>query len=243
MRIAIVALLFSLCILPLSVANAATLTVGWNASPSAVAGYKFFYGTSSDNYDYVVDVGNNTSCSISGLEEGTTYYFTVKAYNSERLESEFSEELKYTVTLSNMSVATTDSDNSDSDFIDNSDSGFEKVSGWKSSTGVSSFYGKDYLYAPKGDGTRSASWTYNINTQGQYEIYAQWTSHSNRAPDAPYSIYNNGRLLDVVLVDQRKSGGQFNLLGTYFLNSGTLKIVLTNDASGYVVADATEIVF
>jgi hypothetical protein len=46
-----------------------------------------------------VDVENNTSCSVSGLDEGTTYHFAVKAYNDKYLESDYSEELVYTIPI------------------------------------------------------------------------------------------------------------------------------------------------
>jgi hypothetical protein len=62
-----------------------------------VIGYKFHYGTVSKNYQYTVDVENNTSCSISGLAEGTSYYFAATAYNDKNLESSYSEELAYTI--------------------------------------------------------------------------------------------------------------------------------------------------
>jgi len=46
-----------------------------------------------------------------------------------------------------------------------------------------------------------------------------------------------------VLVDQRINGGQFNPLGgPYSLEVGTVEVVLSNDASGYVIADAVKIV-
>jgi hypothetical protein len=94
---------FCLLYLPCTaVAGTEAVTVGWDASPSAVAGYEFCYGTSSGSYDHVVDVGNHTSCSISGLEAGTTYYFAVKAYTAEGLSSELSVELAYTVPVKNL---------------------------------------------------------------------------------------------------------------------------------------------
>ena len=76
----------------------AQITVAWdeNFEPD-IAGYKMYYGTTSGNYEYSVDVGNNTSCSISGLIEGTTYYLAATAYDTNNIESSFSEELIHTI--------------------------------------------------------------------------------------------------------------------------------------------------
>ena len=54
------------------------------------------YGTTSGDYDYSVDVGNFTSCTISGLQEGATYYFAVTAY-IDNCESDYSDEISYTI--------------------------------------------------------------------------------------------------------------------------------------------------
>jgi hypothetical protein len=55
------------------------------------------YGIKSGSYEYSVDVGNTTSCTISGLTEGTTYYLAATAYDTNNVESRFSEELVHTV--------------------------------------------------------------------------------------------------------------------------------------------------
>lgn len=86
-----------------------------------------------------------------------------------------------------------------------------------------------------------AVWNFEVSSTGLYEILARWTDHSNRAPDAPYYIYNNDNLLTVVTVDQTEQGGKFNTLGAYSLNKGTVQVRLTNDANGYVIADAAKI--
>ena len=84
--------------LQLSAASAATVTIAWDRSISDNAvGYKMHYGTSSKNYRYTVDVGDSTICSISGLTEGATYYFAATAYNDSLVESNYSQELIYTI--------------------------------------------------------------------------------------------------------------------------------------------------
>ncbi len=76
-------------------ANAAAVSLAWVKSPDPdIAGYKMHYGNSSGNYQYTVNVGNSTSCTISGLNEGTTYYFAATAYDSQQNESGFSNEVK-----------------------------------------------------------------------------------------------------------------------------------------------------
>ena len=90
--------IFMLCSLPLPAASAATVTVAWDKnSETNVIGYELHYGTTSQDYQHTVDVENNTSRSISGLIEGQTYYFAVKAYNDEYVFSDFSEKLVYTI--------------------------------------------------------------------------------------------------------------------------------------------------
>lgn len=82
-------------------ALASEVTLEWDLnSESDVEGYKVYYGTQSSNYSKVIDVGDWNSRVIQGLEPGTRYYFSVTAYNA-YYESDFSEEIDYTVPLSN----------------------------------------------------------------------------------------------------------------------------------------------
>ena len=83
------------------IAYAAQVTVSWNASVGPVSGYKMHYGTTSGYYDHSVDVGNSASCTISGLQEGVTYFFAATAYNDID-ESNYSDEIAYTIPSNSM---------------------------------------------------------------------------------------------------------------------------------------------
>lgn len=90
-------LAFSL--LPLaSTAHAASVTLAWDRSQEPdVAGYRVYYGTTSGHYTTMISVGNSTTCTISNLEPGMTYYFAVTAYDTSGNESAYSQEIPYTV--------------------------------------------------------------------------------------------------------------------------------------------------
>jgi hypothetical protein len=101
--ISCVAVLFSLILVISSSANAKDVTLAWDPnSESDLAGYKLYYkmGTSGAPYDGVdslqgaspIDVGNVTTFTVSGLSDSEDYYFVVTAYNTEGLESGYSNE-------------------------------------------------------------------------------------------------------------------------------------------------------
>ena len=88
--------------MPLPAADAAQVTLAWDANPEPdIAGYKLYYGTSSGTYGQPQDAGNSTTATISDLAEGTTYYLAVTAYDSSGLESSFSEEVVHTIASQN----------------------------------------------------------------------------------------------------------------------------------------------
>ena len=75
---------------------AVQVTLAWdpNNEPD-LAGYKVHYGTSTKDYGVSYDAGNVNSYTISGLQEGTTFYFAATAYDHYGNESDFSEEVVY----------------------------------------------------------------------------------------------------------------------------------------------------
>ena len=86
-----------------------TLTLSWQANPEAdVTGYKVYYdidsgtpyeGKGATEGDSPIDAGNVTSFTLSGLTIGQTYYIAITAYDSQGLESWFSEEVVGTVVM------------------------------------------------------------------------------------------------------------------------------------------------
>ena len=109
-------------------------------------------------------------------------------------------------------------------------------------------------------------------------MFATWTSHANRAPDATYAVHhvdalnqpttsavsvvahpnratNPRYVIDYVdnvtalpqsqkaVVNQQTSGGVFNTLATLDLQAGsTVTVTLSDEADGYVIADAVRFV-
>lgn len=58
------------------------VTLGWDPNSPTPEGYRLFQRESGSAYDYsdYSDVGNQTSYTVSGLADDTTYYFVVRAY-------------------------------------------------------------------------------------------------------------------------------------------------------------------
>ena len=74
--------------------KAEQVTLAWDANTeSDLGGYKIYLGTASNAYQSSIDVGNQTSFTVTNLNRGTTYYFSVTAYNTQGLESDYSNEV------------------------------------------------------------------------------------------------------------------------------------------------------
>jgi len=87
-------------VMQLSAFATGSVTLAWNAStdPNA-AGYNVYYGGASGTYTNEICAGNATNATISGLVEGTTYYFATTCYSASGTDSPFSSEVSYLVPM------------------------------------------------------------------------------------------------------------------------------------------------
>lgn len=79
-------------------ALATTVKLGWAPhTDQTLAGYRIHYGGSSRSYSTVIDVKTQTTCTVGNLRTGQTYYFAATAYDIYGNESDYSNEVAYTV--------------------------------------------------------------------------------------------------------------------------------------------------
>lgn len=75
--------------------------LAWEHSPEleAIATYRIYYGIASGSYPWHTNAGLETNLTVAGLVPGHTYYFAATAIGTNQMESEFSNEISFTVTL------------------------------------------------------------------------------------------------------------------------------------------------
>jgi hypothetical protein len=87
-----------------AITTTGSATLAWSAPTTNtdgtpltdLAGYKVYYGTSSGNYTSSLDIGNVATYTVNNLSPGT-YFFSVTAYDTSRIESSFSNEVSKTI--------------------------------------------------------------------------------------------------------------------------------------------------
>jgi hypothetical protein len=84
--------------------EAANIQLAWDPPPVQVMGYKLYYGQNSRDYSKIVDVGSQTSYTLSGLQGDQDYYITVTAYDDMGNESPFADEVSAFFTTANSAL-------------------------------------------------------------------------------------------------------------------------------------------
>jgi len=135
--------------------------------------------------------------------------------------------------------------------IDDGDAGFEDASQWLTTDGGGGFGGDIAYYQAGPGGGSTATWTFTDLPAGEYDVYATWPLFSYQRPTkVPVEILDGRTSRAQVAVNQdalpqgeEADGVAWQALARAKVDSGTLKVVLSNAARGrWVVADAVRIV-
>ena len=100
-----------------------------------------------------------------------------------------------------------------------------------------------------GSGESTASWQFNDLPAGYYKVYATWSAAGDQATNAPFTVYDGSSVVGANRVNQQiapagetADGTVWQLVGSYWIGSGQMRVELSDDANGAVVADAIRIV-
>lgn len=129
--------------------------------------------------------------------------------------------------------------------VDNTDPGFTAPSSnWFPSTSVAGYLGTNYHARATQLISDAASWSATLPTTGSYEVFARWTTGSNRATSAPFIVDHAGGSTTVAQ-NQQNNNGVWVSLGTFSFNSGTatrVRLSCYTSSGDYVIADGIKLV-
>ncbi|NNF99985.1 MAG: hypothetical protein HKM93_11450 [Desulfobacteraceae bacterium] len=127
-------------------------------------------------------------------------------------------------------------DNNWSIVIDDGQPGTSSTGQWFKSGGLNP-YGSSSRYA-KADG---ATYLFESALSGRHEIALWWSEYASRCTEVPVALYDGKVLLDTIYVNQRKSAGQWNSLGTFDFSDRAKILVISDNSGCSTSADAVEI--
>jgi len=129
------------------------------------------------------------------------------------------------------------------DLIDNEGSQFSYSGPWLKSSRRQGYNGVRYNSGKKS--SDKAYWNFENLDNREYEVYATWSTHKNRATDSPYTVYDGDQKLGTTDLNQEiepddlaYKGVGWELIGVYNITTNNLTVMLTGDADEYVIADA-----
>jgi hypothetical protein len=91
---------------------------------------------------------------------------------------------------------------------------------WELATGSDEAENGEYWWTAA-DLDYTATWTPDIQTAGDYEVYARWQADVHHSQNVPYTVNYAGGASDIVYVNQRLDGGSWVHLGTYAFDAGS----------------------
>lgn len=122
--------------------------------------------------------------------------------------------------------------------IDNGEPGTSKTGTWALSSGTPP-WGVDSLWARN---VASYTWRFTPEKSGVFKVYMWWTEYSSRGIALPVSIQHFFGTSQTT-VNQQINGGQWNLLGTFYMQAGSSYAVTLNASGGTPTACADAVRF
>lgn len=126
--------------------------------------------------------------------------------------------------------------------VDNTDPGFSVVGSWFTYSGpIYPYYGTGFRYDEGGTGSERATFVPDLPRAGRYEVLIWWGTSPDGATNAPHTVHHlsGTTAVQVNMRGPAGEGGVWYSLGTYDFAAGTAgSVVISDDADGYVVADA-----
>ncbi len=220
-RISLIFFLISILFLLFGQANAAELTLAWDASTNTdVSVYRVYYGTQSNSYTTTACEGPELTCTISGLTAGQRYYFAATAINSYG-ESTYSEEITYTIPAPPTTYTINASAGSN---------GSISPSGTVSVTAGTS---RSFAITPN-SGYVVADVRVNNTSVGAVPSYTFSNVRSNQTIAASFTAVTP---TTYTINASAGSNGSISPSGTVSVTAGTSRSFAITPNSGYVVAD------
>jgi hypothetical protein len=110
---------------------------------------------------------------------------------------------------------------------------------WATGTSSTDKYGADYRYHSTAAVSEPAQWTTGLNTSATWNVRVYYPQGANRSATAPF-IVTHAAGSTTVNVNQQAGGGTWNLLGSWSMSAGDVKLSVWTTTGFIVVADAVK---
>ncbi len=215
-----------------------------------LVGYKIYYSTVSSQYNQTIDVGNPgiindvVQTTVSGLEDGTTYYFAATAYDTDGFESDYSQEVVWTSPsppVAHDVVFSAFEDSIAKDQLDGqSPDGLPLtyqivVNGSKGTASITDSTLGTFIYTPNTNINGIDTFTYKVSDGSGESLVATVTVTINSVNDQPEAAVASFTTIEDTSVNGTLFASDIDndqLTYSVVSNSSHGAVVLTNPASG-----------
>lgn len=207
--------------------NCAQVTLAWDRNlETDLAGYKIYYGTGSRAYNWFIDVGNVTTYTVTGLADGSTYYFAATAYDTSNIESTYSSEVSYNSCTYSISPTT-------AQFTQQGGTGTVQVSTqggcrWRANSGASWF-----TITSGSQGTGNGTVNYSVSSNSSSSLRTAASTIAGRV----FTVSQAGTGTTYTITASAGNGGAISPSGTLILSQGTSRTFTITPNSGFSVSD------